>query len=103
MSIEDIEARANRAQFKHVGVDATVTVPGGLSQDTRILIDRNAAVYDEYGIAIDSRCEISLFVEDTGDGTRGTLADTGKPGDCWRLLEPIGNDGLESRWTAAKA
>ena len=103
MDIEAIEEAANTALFDHLSVPALVTHPGDLSQEARIIIDRNATITDEYGAVLESRCEIGLEVCQVGGGDRGTLVDTGKPDDQWRLLEPIGNDGWESRWTAGKA
>ena len=67
-----------------------------------VIIDRNVSVTDDYGVVMESRCEISLLVEEVGDVGRGALVDTGQPNDQWRLLEPLGSDGIETRWTAGR-
>lgn len=103
MSVEDIEAAANLRLFDAMSVPASVTPVSGQALSARIIIDRDATVTDDYGIVLESRCEIGMLVAEVGDVGRGTLVDTGKPDDAWRLLEPIGNDGHETRWTATRA
>lgn len=103
MSIHDIEAAANAAHFAARFTPADYTPPQGETVPTRIDIDRSAKVIDEQGIVHEDRCEISLIVADTGSGQRGAEIDTGRPDDAWILVEPIGNDGWESRWTAIRA
>lgn len=104
MSIEEIEAAANAVAFERLGVSANVTHPGQAPlEGARVIIDRNATVTDDFGIVLESRCEIGLEVSQVGEGSRGTLVDILQPAESWRLLEPIGNDGLEDRWTAGRA
>ncbi|MHC9036685.1 head-tail joining protein [Cobetia marina] len=104
MSIDEIEAAANRRLFGVGGlsVPATVTPRGGAPIPTRIIIDRDATITDDFGIVLESRCEIGVLTEEVGRVDRGTLIDTGKPDDRWTLLEPIGDDGFEQRWTASR-
>lgn len=102
MSIHDIEAAANAAHFAARFTSATYTPPGGVAQEVRIDIDRSAKVLDDQGVVHEDRCEISLIVAEAGPGERGAEVDTGRPDDVWILMEPIGNDSWESRWTAVR-
>ena len=105
MNIEDIERVANVDHFEHLSVPATVTHPGELSKSTRVVIDRDVAITDEFGIVMETRCEIGLEMPVAGDGERGSLVKikTQYVDELWKLLEPIGSDGQEARWTAAPA
>ncbi|MEM1113275.1 MAG: hypothetical protein AAGI11_15290 [Pseudomonadota bacterium] len=104
MDIEDIEQAANAALFDYAAPEtaASILYPGDgrISIESRIIIDRNVELTDDFGVVFESRCEISLNVLEVGSGERGTIVDTGK--DAWVLLQPIGDDGLESRWTAGR-
>ncbi|MGY3728016.1 MULTISPECIES: hypothetical protein [Cobetia] len=104
MSIDEIEAAANRRLFGVGGlsVPATVTPRGGTSISTSIIIDRDATITDDYGIVLESRCEVGVLTEAVGRVERGAVIDTGKPDDRWMLIEPIGDDGFEQRWTATR-
>lgn len=100
MDLEQIEAAANGHLFERLGVPATITVPGSLPKQATVVIERNAEVTDARGIVLETRCEIGLNVAEVGEGDRGVVIETGR--DCWILLEPIGSDGLESRWVAGR-
>lgn len=104
MSAFDDEVRqGTREIYQEAGSLASVTPVAKPTIDGVLaIIDRNATVTDEYGIVLEARCEIGLLMEDVGDVGRGTLVDTGQPNDRWQLLEPIGNDGFETRWTASR-
>jgi len=102
VSIVDIEAAANAAHLAHRFIAATYTAPDGWPTPTRIDIDRAAKVIDERGIVHEDRCEISLIVDEVGEGVRGAQVDMGNPDDVWTLMEPIGSDGYESRWVAVR-
>lgn len=103
MDITQIEAAANAAHFDLRFIPATYTPPGGVSTPVHIDIDRSAQQLDERGLVMEDRCEISLIVSEIGEGERGARVDTGRSDDAWRLQEPIGNDGWESRWTATRS
>jgi hypothetical protein len=103
VAIDDIEAAANAAHFAARFISATYTPPGGSPVPARIDIDRSAKVLDDRGIVHEDRCEVSVIVAEVGPGERGAEVDTGRPDDVWVLLEPIGNDGWESRWVASRA
>jgi hypothetical protein len=103
VSIYDIEATANEAHFAARFTSATYTPPSGVGVSARIDIDRSAKVVDERGFVQEDRCEVSLIVSEVGPGERGAEVDTGRPGDVWLLLEPIGNDGWEARWIAGRS
>lgn len=100
MNIEEIEAAGNARLFERLGVAATVTTPGHLPRQTTIVIERNAEVSDARGIVLERRCEIGLLVAEVGEGDRGVSVRVAN--ECWVLLEPIGSDGLESRWIAGR-
>jgi hypothetical protein len=102
VTIDDIEAAANAAHFAVRFISATYTPPGGSPVSTRIDIDRSAKVLDDRGIVHEDRCEVSVIVAEVGPGERGAAVDTGRPDDAWTLMEPIGNDGAESRWVASR-
>lgn len=102
MTIDAIEAAANAAHFAARFISATYTPPGGSPLPARIDIDRSAKVLDDRGIVHEDRCEISVIVSEVGSGERGAVVDTGRPDDAWTLMEPIGNDGAEARWVAAR-
>jgi len=104
MSVFDDAIRADLpAIYQEAGTLATVTpLARPAISGVHAIIDRSVSVTDDYGVVMESRCEISLLVEDVGDVGRGALVDTGQPNDRWQLLEPLGNDGIETRWTAAR-
>ena len=103
MDITQIEAAANAAHFAHRFIPGTYRPPGNSVQPARIDIDRSAQVLDARGIVMEDRCEISLIVAEVGEGERGAkVAAAAFPGEVWILLEPIGNDGAESRWVATR-
>jgi hypothetical protein len=104
MSTFDVEVKEGTRQiYQEAGTLATVTpVAKPAIIAVPVILDRNASVTDEYGVVAERRCEVSLLMEDVGDVGRGTLVDTGLPNDRWQLLEPIGNDGFETRWTAGR-
>lgn len=105
MSAFDAEVHeGTREIYQEAGSLVTVTrVAKPAVSGVLAIIDRSVSVTDEYGVVAEHRCEIGLLVEDVGDVGRGTLVDTGQPDDRWQLLEPIGNDGFETRWTASRA
>jgi len=96
-------ARRSAAMMRRLGESAVYTAPGGAPVPVMALIDRAVSVPDEYGVIAEYRCEIGLMVSDVGNAARGAVIDTGNPDDRWHLLEPIGNDGFETRWVATKA
>ncbi|MBB3192050.1 hypothetical protein [Halomonas cerina] len=104
MSAFDDEVRqGTREIYQEAGTLASVTpVAKPTINDVQVILDRSANVTDDYGIVLEARCEVGLLMEDVGDVGRGTLVDTGQPNDRWQLLEPIGNDGFETRWTAGR-
>lgn len=104
MSVFDEEVREDLpAIYQEAGTLATVTpLAKPAITSVRAIIDRNVSVTDDYGVVMEARCEISLLIAEVGDVGRGTLVDTGAPNDRWQLLEPLGDDGMESRWTAAR-
>ena len=101
MDLEAIEEAANARLFERLGVPATLAVPGSLPKPTTIVIERQAEVTDARGIVHERRCEVGLLVAEVGEGSRGMKVTTER--DCWVLLEPIGSDGMESRWVAGRA
>lgn len=105
MNAFDAEVReGSREIFLEIATLATVTTPGVAPAPGRhAVIDRNAAVTDDYGVVLEHRCEISLLTEEVGQAGRGTLVETTAPIERWQLLEPVMDDGFETRWTAAKA
>lgn len=102
MNIDDIEAAANEQLFGAMSIAGSVTLLSGNVVPARIIIDRDATITDNFGIVLESRCEIGLLISEVGDVSRGTVVDTGKTDDVWVLLDPIGNDGYETRWTATQ-
>lgn len=109
IDVNALEASANRQMFSKLGVQARVMHPDADWIDTTVLIDRDAKIAFEDAGVIEGRCEIGLMISEVGTGHRGTLVETESPLDplaaleSWRLLEPIGNDGFESRWLATDA
>jgi hypothetical protein len=102
VTIDEIEAAANRAHFAARFIPATYQAPGESVTSVNIDIDRSAKVMDDRGVVYEDRCEISIIVEEVGEGERGARVDTGRPDDAWILMDPIGNDGYEARWIAVR-
>jgi hypothetical protein len=102
MDIDTINAASSLLSFDVASIGATVTHPGGEPIEARAIVNRAAEVRDERGVFVESRCEISLLISETGAGQRGTVVDTGKPGDCWELKSQLYNDGIETGWTAGR-
>ena len=104
MDITQIEAAANAAHFDLRFIPATYKPLVGAQIPTRIDIDRSALVLDARGIVMEDRCEVGLIVAEVGEGERGAqVVAEAFPTETWVLMEPIGNDGSESRWVATGA
>lgn len=102
MDIDDIEAVAAGHLFDHLSVPVTVTHPGELSRVGRVTISRDINTLGPDGQFYEAISIIELPVTELGEGQRGTLVDTGKKNDRWKLLEPVSDDLNISRWTAAR-
>ncbi len=103
MSVFDTQAAASvSALYGHFGDRVDITDPGSGLVMVSVLVDINpsAAVNDERGIFIESRCEIGLYISEAGEGERGYIIDAGEALGEWRLTGFIEKNQWESRWTA---
>ena len=102
MDIDALNESASALSFDVAAVAVSVMHPGEQAFDSRAIVSRAAVVRDERGVFVESRCEISLLISESGPGARGTVVDTGKPNDRWELQSLLYNDGIETGWTAGR-
>tara|TARA_B100001540_G_scaffold315860_1_gene344161 strand:- start:1589 stop:1912 length:324 start_codon:yes stop_codon:yes gene_type:complete len=103
VDFDEIERRATVDQFKRLGVLATVSVPDLLPvEDATVILDRDSTVRGNDGVFTEELCIIHLQLSEVPNPMRGTVVDTGKDDDRWRLLSKLAGDRTEERWTAGK-